>query len=47
MPTRISAKGRVKVKLAVARGKKLYDKRAAIQKREKEREIAKALKTRP
>ena len=40
-------KGRVKVKLAVARGKKLYDKRAAIQKREKEREIAKALKTRP
>ncbi|MEM7175437.1 MAG: SsrA-binding protein SmpB [Chlamydiota bacterium] len=38
------SKGRVKVKLAVARGKKLYDKRKATQEREKEREIARALK---
>ena len=38
------SKGRVKVKLAVARGKKLYDKRKATQEREKDREIARALK---
>jgi len=38
-------KGRVKVKLAIARGKKLYDKRKAIQEREIDREMARALKT--
>jgi SsrA-binding protein len=32
-------KGRVKVELAVARGKKLHDKREAIKKRDQDREI--------
>lgn len=36
--------GKVKVKLAICRGKKLHDKRAAVQKREQEREIARTLK---
>ena len=31
-------KGRVKVEIAVAKGKKLYDKRAAIKKRDQDRE---------
>lgn len=35
---------RVKVELALARGKKLYDKREAIKRRTEEREIAQALK---
>lgn len=38
-------KGRVKMELAVAKGKKLHDKRATIKKREAEREISKALKS--
>ena len=36
--------GFVKVKLAIARGKKLYDKRAALKKREHERAIDRSLK---
>jgi SsrA-binding protein len=36
--------GKVKMELAVAKGKKLHDKRATIKKREAEREISKALK---
>ena len=38
-------KGRAKVELGLARGKKLYDKRAAILKRETDREIARAMKS--
>lgn len=37
---------RVKVEIGLCRGKKLYDKREAIQKRESEREMARALKQR-
>jgi SsrA-binding protein len=40
IPTRIYLKGgRAKLEIAIARGKKLYDKRAAIARRENEREI--------
>jgi len=35
---------RVKIELALARGKKLYDKRANLAKRDAEREMARALK---
>ena len=38
--------GRAKVELAVAKGKKLYDKRASIKKRQAEREIDSAMKNR-
>ena len=37
---------RVKIELAVARGKKLYDKRAAMAERDSKREIDRALKAR-
>ncbi|SHH21684.1 SsrA-binding protein [Anaerosphaera aminiphila DSM 21120] len=37
-------RGRVKVQLAVARGKKLYDKREAIAKKDSERRIRQALR---
>lgn len=37
-------RGHVKVELAVARGKRRYDKRAAIAKREADRQIARATK---
>lgn len=37
-------KGRAKVEIALAKGKKLYDKRDAIGKRDVEREIRRALK---
>lgn len=37
-------KGYVKVELAVAKGKKLYDKREVVKKREAEREVARAIK---
>lgn len=37
---------RVKLELAVARGKKLYDKRAAMAERDSKREIERALKQR-
>jgi SsrA-binding protein len=47
VPTRLYFKGaRVKVELALAKGKKLFDKREAIQRREADREIARALKYR-
>jgi SsrA-binding protein len=36
--------GRVKVKIALAKGKKLHDKREAIQKREDDRSIQRAMK---
>jgi len=36
--------GRAKVELALARGKKLYDKREDIKRREQEREVRKAMK---
>ena len=38
---------RVKLELALARGKKLYDKRHDIAKRDAAREVARALKGRP
>ena len=38
--------GRVKVELALARGKKLYDKRASMKERDTKREIDRALKER-
>jgi len=37
--------GIVKVELALAKGKKLYDKREAIKKRESDRELRRALRT--
>jgi SsrA-binding protein len=37
-------KGRAKVEIAVARGKKQYDKRTAISERDTQREVARALK---
>ena len=39
-------RGRAKVELALARGKKRFDKRETIQRREQEREVARALRTR-
>lgn len=39
-------RGKVKVELAVARGKKLYDKRESIAKRDSDRRIRQALKIR-
>ena len=45
VPTRIYLKGnRAKVELALGRGKKLYDKRDAIAKRESDRELGRMLK---
>ena len=45
VPTAIYLKaGRAKVEIALAKGKKMYDKRAAIAKRDSEREIRQALK---
>lgn len=41
-----STSGLVKVELALARGKKLYDKREAIAEREHKREVERALKDR-
>ncbi len=38
--------GRAKVELGLARGKKLYDKRASIKEREAQREVDRAVKTR-
>jgi SsrA-binding protein len=38
--------GRVKMEIALARGKKLYDKRESMKKRDVNREIERALKTR-
>ncbi|BEQ14340.1 SsrA-binding protein SmpB [Desulfoferula mesophila] len=45
IPTALYFKrGKAKVELALARGKKKHDKRASIKKREQEREMARALK---
>ena len=45
VPTRMYySRGRAKVELAVARGKKSYDKRAAIADRDAQRQIARALR---
>ena len=45
VPTRLYIKGRIaKVEVALAKGKKLYDKRESITRRETEREMGRALK---
>lgn len=47
VPLRLYLKGgRAKLEIAVARGKKRYDKRAAIAKREAERQVQRALRRR-
>ena len=47
VPTRLYLKdGRAKVEIALARGKKLYDKRQAIAKRDSKRQVERALKER-
>ena len=47
VPTKIYIKGNIaKVEVAVGKGKKLYDKREVIQKRECERELGRVLKSR-
>ncbi len=47
VPTRLYLKeGRAKVEIALARGKKLYDKREAIAKRDSKRQVDRALKER-
>ena len=47
VPTRLYLKdGRAKVEIALARGKRKYDKRQVIAKRDAERDIARALKER-
>lgn len=47
IPLRLYFKrGRAKVELGLARGKKLYDKRATIKERESKRELDRALKVR-
>ena len=47
IPLRLYFKrGKVKVELALARGKKLYDKRQDIAKRDAQREMARALSSR-
>jgi SsrA-binding protein len=47
IPLRLYFKhGRVKVELGLARGKKLYDKRAAIKERDSQREVERAMRQR-
>ncbi len=47
VPLKIYIKGRIaKVEIALAKGKKLYDKRESIARREAEREIGRAIKRR-
>jgi SsrA-binding protein len=47
IPTRLYLKdGRAKVEIALARGKKLYDKRQAIAERDSKRQMDRALKER-
>jgi SsrA-binding protein len=47
VPTRLYIKGHVaKVEIALAKGKKLYDKRETIARREMERELARVRKNR-
>ena len=46
VPTRLYIKGSIaKVEIALAKGKKLYDKRESISRRETERELARATKS--
>jgi len=47
VPTRLYIKGNIaKVEIALAKGKRLYDKRESISRREVERELARATKSR-
>jgi len=47
VPTAIYTKrGRIKVEIAIGKGKKKWDKRAAVKKREQEREARRAMKNR-
>ena len=47
VPTRLYIKGNIaKVEVAVAKGKRLYDKRESISRREMERDLARATKNR-
>ena len=47
VPTRLYIRGSIaKVEVALAKGKKLYDKRESISRREVERELARAIKSR-
>jgi SsrA-binding protein len=47
IPTKLYLKdGRAKIEIALARGKKLYDKRQAIAKRDSKRQVDRALKER-
>jgi len=47
VPLEILTRGRyIKVRIAAGRGKKLYDKRASLKKRDEQRAIAQAIKTR-
>jgi SsrA-binding protein len=47
VPLRLYLKGnRAKVEIALARGKKLYDKRSDIEQREAERRIRREIKSR-
>jgi SsrA-binding protein len=47
VPTKIYIKGNIaKVEVAVGKGKKLYDKREVIEKRESDRELGRVLKSR-
>ena len=47
VPVRLYIKGNIaKVEIALAKGKKLYDKRESISRREMERELARTTKTR-
>ena len=47
VPLEILTRGRyIKVRIAAGRGKKLYDKRANLKKRDEQRAIAQAIKTR-
>ena len=47
VPVRLYIKGNIaKVEIALARGKKLYDKRESISRREMDRELARVTKTR-
>lgn len=43
----VARNGRIKLELALARGKKSFDKRATIKEREQKREIDRAMKERP
>ncbi|MBI2097595.1 MAG: SsrA-binding protein SmpB [Candidatus Vogelbacteria bacterium] len=46
IPVRVYSQGRrIKVEIALARGKKKYDKREAIKRRDTEREMARSLKS--